>query len=214
MAKRFTATEKWDDPFFAELSMENKLIWLFLLDKCNHAGIWDVNKRLLEFSIGAKIDLDETLKTFGDRIEVLESGKWFISKFVEFQYASLNEKSRTHQSVLAILKKERVSKGYPKGIQTLTVTDTDNCIKTIKKEEDEKSDYPHLDLKFPLAHCDEVAKKDETWVRDSGYRDKWPTMFLKYLKGIGETEKHIGDYKKHFFNWKRKHPDYKPSPVL
>lgn len=82
------------------------------------------------------------------------------------------------------------------------------------KEEKEQREYPHLDKKFPLEHCDEVAKKDERWVINSGYRDKWPTMFQKYLKGIGETEKHIGDYKKHFFNWKRKHPDYKPSPTL
>ena len=208
MAKRFTATEKWDDPFFSELSACNKLIWLFLLDKCNHAGIWDVNKRLLEFSVGCAVDLDEVLDVFGDRIEVLNGQKWFIRKFIEFQYGELNEGSRTHQSVINILKKQGVSKGYTKGIYTLKGTDT-GTDKDKDKDKDTVLEHPDSEKKFPIDHCALLVSNDQTWVNNSGFVGKLKDEFILHLKGAGETEKNPADFKKHFWNWKKKLPEEK-----
>ena len=44
MAKRFTATEKWDDPFFCNLEAKYKLAWIYLLDKCDNAGIYFIHE--------------------------------------------------------------------------------------------------------------------------------------------------------------------------
>jgi len=41
MAKRFTASEKWEDLWFSELSNKYKLFWIYLLDKCDNAGVWE-----------------------------------------------------------------------------------------------------------------------------------------------------------------------------
>jgi len=43
MPKRLTATEKWNDPWFCGLNIEDKLFWIYLCDNCDHAGIykWD-----------------------------------------------------------------------------------------------------------------------------------------------------------------------------
>ena len=84
MPKRFTDTNKWDDAWFGALSPTDKLFWSYLCDKCDHAGIWKVNIPLAKFHIGADYEPDP--KRFGGRIQVLDKDKWYIPKFVAFQY--------------------------------------------------------------------------------------------------------------------------------
>ena len=63
--------------------------------------------------------------------------------------------------------------------------------------------------KFPIDHCSFIASQDETWVHDSGFTGKLKDEFVKHLKGAGETEKNPADFKKHFWNWKKKLPEEK-----
>lgn len=136
MSKRFTATEKWDDPFFQDLSPKYKCFWIFILDKCDAAGVWNVNLRAAEFFIGEKLDMKEVMQLFGDRIKILNGGeRWFIQKFIEFQYGELSENCKPHQSVIQILKKYNLYKGYTKGIDTLQEKDKDK-----EKEKEKEKD--------------------------------------------------------------------------
>ena len=114
MAKRFTSTEKWIDPWFCELQPLEKLFWVYLLDNCNHAGIWQVNWPLIRFHLG---DFEFEPRNFDGRIKVLTEEKWYISKFVEFQYGELNPENRAHLSVIHILEKEGACKGLTRGLQ-------------------------------------------------------------------------------------------------
>lgn len=104
MPKRFTATEKWIDPWFSELALKDKMFWIFLLDNCDHAGVWQVNWRLVRFHISPDFQLN--LAPFSGRIHALSEAKWFIPKFVEYQYGALNPDNRVHQSVISLLMKE------------------------------------------------------------------------------------------------------------
>lgn len=107
MPKRFTATEKWTDPWFCSLTDNNKLFWLFLLDNCNHAGIWRVNW----FVFGCYVKgFEYDPKPYIDRIFELSKEKWFIPKFVEFQYGVLNPNNNAHRSVISLLEKEGANK--------------------------------------------------------------------------------------------------------
>ena len=102
---RFTNTEKWRDPWFQDLPAVNKLLWLYLVDNCDNAGVWVVNKREAEFHLNEKIDWDNALSFFDGRIEWLGDSKWYIVKFISFQYPSgLSEKSAPHRQVLRVLK--------------------------------------------------------------------------------------------------------------
>ena len=84
--KRFTETGKWDDPWFGELPPMAKLLWVFLVDNCDHAGVWAVNRRIADFKIGAPITWDEAARWFGDRVRVIEGGaKWLLPKYTRFQ---------------------------------------------------------------------------------------------------------------------------------
>ncbi len=104
MPKRFTATEKWDDPWFFDLSDRSRIAWIYLLDKCNHAGIWVANWKLAEFYLRSPLDIS----AFGDRVVRLREDKYFIPKFIEFQYGTLSEFNRAHVSVIGVLKREGV----------------------------------------------------------------------------------------------------------
>lgn len=103
MAKRFTDTSKWGKPFFQDLSPKLKLVWIYLCDNCDHAGIWDLNLKLLSFQIGFEVTLAD-LNAFGDKVSI-EGDKVLIPSFVDFQYGVLNPSNRVHQSVIMRLEK-------------------------------------------------------------------------------------------------------------
>ena len=85
MAKRLSDSNKWNDDWFLDLPMDIKLVWLYILDNCDHAGVYKVNMKLLRFQTGIDRPENEIIDYFKDRIYVF-NGKWFIPKFVTFQY--------------------------------------------------------------------------------------------------------------------------------
>lgn len=104
--KRFTDTGLYDKEWFQVLELKYKVFWEYLLKRCDHAGVWDVNLRLAGFQIGAEFDYKETLDAFGSRLVVITDDKWLINKFILFQYGGeLNPANRVHSSVIDILAK-------------------------------------------------------------------------------------------------------------
>lgn len=112
--KRFTETQKWEDPWFRRLTPEMKLLWQWILDRCDNAGVIDPDMELASFQIGYGYPMDNLLE-FGERVVKLPCGKWFIPKFIDFQYGKLSEDCKAHNPVFSSLAKhgiERVSIGY------------------------------------------------------------------------------------------------------
>jgi hypothetical protein len=85
MAKRLTDSNKWNDSWFTNLPMDIKLVWIYLLDTCDHAGVYKTNIRLLKFQTGSERTEEELIEFFKERIYIT-GDKWFIPKFVTFQY--------------------------------------------------------------------------------------------------------------------------------
>lgn len=110
MAKRFTDTEKWKKPFIRGLQGAYKLLWLYICDDCDHAGIWQVDIDVAQIRIGEKIDINEAIKIFDEKIIIFDKGnKWFIPSFIEFQYPSgLNPDNRAHNSIIILLEKYKL----------------------------------------------------------------------------------------------------------
>lgn len=109
MAKRFTDTNKWDRLWFRNLNKDYKLLWFFILDKCDASGIWYVDFEAVEFFTKIKFNKQQVLKDFKKQItEINDSSKWFIKDFVLFQYGNLNPANRCHKSVLDILKSNKI----------------------------------------------------------------------------------------------------------
>jgi len=106
MAKRFTDTNKWKKPFLRSMKAPYKLLWLYILDECDHAGIWQVDFEVAQIKTGEKLNKAAALAAFGDRIFEFDGGqKWFVFDFIEFQYGTLNPLNRAHFSVITLLNK-------------------------------------------------------------------------------------------------------------
>jgi hypothetical protein len=105
MAKRFSDTDKWKKSFFRGLEAPYKLLWMYILDDCDIAGVWQVDIEVASIRIGEKLDLKRALELFEDRVTPFDHGKkWFISDFIFFQYGDLSTANRMHQAVIKILK--------------------------------------------------------------------------------------------------------------
>jgi hypothetical protein len=106
--KRFTDTLKWQDAFFRELSPGAKLAYSYMLDNCDNSGVWDPDFRLATYCIKLDLDWDSILAELGNRVEKLRNGKLFLTRFVRFQYSSLNPTSPPHSQVIRLLAKHGI----------------------------------------------------------------------------------------------------------
>jgi hypothetical protein len=196
MAKRFTDSNKWKDTWFQDLPTKYKLFWIYLLDECDHAGLWKPNLRLAIFLIGEDFKEDDLIAQFNGRIEVTSKGYWFVKKFIDFQYGELSESSKPHQSVLKTLKNHEI-KGYTKGIDTL---------KEKEKEKDKDIDITNTG-EIEISNCLEIALNDEKWIRLNKTSRKELEVFNEKLMIEGINYKLPIDYKTHFARWKKKEPE-------
>jgi len=136
MAKRMTDTDKWKKRFLRELKPQHKLLWFYILDDCNHAGIWDVDIEVASIRVGFDLTQDDLTLLFGDKVISFDNGdKWFIPEFIEYQYGELNQNSNVHKSVINLLNKYNLE-GYLKGSQRVesTLKDKDTDIVIVKEK--------------------------------------------------------------------------------
>lgn len=141
--KRFTETRKWRDTWFQELPAVLKLAYIFVLDDCDAAGVWEPNKRLAEFSVGEAIDWTDFEKRLGSRLLILDDGKWLLTRFIEFQYGELSRSCRPHAPVFKLIARYS-SIGYPQNGDRVSdrVSDTLKDKDTDKDKEKEKDKQP------------------------------------------------------------------------
>jgi uncharacterized phage protein (TIGR02220 family) len=124
--KRFTETTKWDNPWFRRLESSLKIFWMFICDRCDHAGFWRVDFELAEFLTGHTYDPRVILKAFEDRILPVSQTHWQVVPFIPFQYGNLNPANRCHASVIRGLQGQgRTLDGPYKGLNTRTEGDKD-----------------------------------------------------------------------------------------
>jgi len=200
MAKRFTATDKWDDPWFCELSDPEKLFWFYLLDKCDHAGMWQVNWPLVKFHIKGVIDLDR----FGERIAKISAEKWHIPKFIDFQYGGkggLNPENKVHKSVLDILENQAPTKGLYSPLLGAKDKAKDKAKTKEQTHKDKSKAFTIPAIKDVQAYC---AK------RENGINpEKWLAHYEANGWRVGRNP--MKDWKAAVRTWE--HSQYNDSPV-
>jgi hypothetical protein len=98
MSKRFVDTAIWEKPWFRKLDPRLKLFWIFLSSRADCAGVWEPDFDLASFMIGSKVTAEDAVQ-FGDRVTIMDNGKWWLNSFCRFQYGPLNNSS-VHKSII------------------------------------------------------------------------------------------------------------------
>ena len=105
MAKRFIDTGLFDDDWFMELSKEAKILWIYFLTKCDHAGMIKLNEKLCEVQTGIK-NIHTVIEQLGNRIITVNERLYFIPKFLQYQYPGFpDSKAKAQLSAIEILSK-------------------------------------------------------------------------------------------------------------
>lgn len=190
MAKRFTDTTKWNDDWFFNLKNEEKLAWIYILDTCDHAGIWKKNLRLLNFQIGSNFVEDDLKRIFAKQF--IEIGdKWFIPKFIKFQYGKQFLTSKTPAVVSA---RELL-------LDTGFIELNDNGSLTVIKE----FNNPYLtvteglDKGYDTLKDKDKDKDEDTYINkeQNTYKNKEQYVKEEYIKRKGELHKQLLEEYKH-----------------
>jgi len=197
MSKRFTDTDKWKRPWFRNLPMEYRLLWLYLCDNCDQAGIWYVDLELASFMLGKTITEEKALQLLNKQIEVsADKTRWKIVDFVPFQYGNLIPNNNLHKSVLRLQELWAISGTLQP--QTNPKSDPENKVKIKPKEK-----IKHLE--FVYLHDDEYQKLL------SEFGQTLNEKIEKLNNYLGSTGK---KYKSHYYtilNWARKESKETPN---
>ena len=122
MAKRFTDTNKWNDVWFSQLPNDYKLVWIYILDTCDNAGIWLKNIKNLNFFCNTNLSEEDIIKTFSDKLSKVTEEKWIVNKFCTIQYGDnfLESKNKAVLSAIKTLSNLNLIKDV-NGIATLSI---------------------------------------------------------------------------------------------
>ena len=159
-----------------------KVFWIYVLDQCNHAGIWEVDFELAWFFCKcpkSKLKSDSfnrwrhgILAAFSKQYKEIDGGKrWFIKDFIEFQYGTLSETNRAHLSVINILLKYKLieNKGLIRPLQGYKDKDKDKVKVKVKEKENKaeqikkiESNFSALAAEFQLSDS-QLKKEFDDW---------------------------------------------------
>ena len=138
MSKRFTDTELWKNQrWFRKLSPINKLVFCYIKDQCNHAGLWKIDCSDLIEDLGIDgFDLDNFLseinaefdkisgkKVQKNRVKNVKNNYLWITGFIQFQYEGkdklVNFTSPVRSAFLVLKSLNLLEEGLDRGYITL-----------------------------------------------------------------------------------------------
>ena len=86
--KIFTDSKKWDDRWFRNLAPDRKLIYLYICDLSDHAGVWEFDGDMLRLHLGVKYPDDEIINKINDlceKVSELPNKRFWITNYIHFQ---------------------------------------------------------------------------------------------------------------------------------
>lgn len=106
--KRFTETCKWDDPWFRALSGVQKLVFFYVIDRCNNAGFWEKDEELMSFHTKLKLEHIQGAWQGLNRGLVGAGGWVWVRRFLRHQKNEcLNPDNNAHKQIIALIAEQR-----------------------------------------------------------------------------------------------------------
>lgn len=192
MAKRLIDTGLFDDPWFMDLSQEGKLLWIYAITKCDHAGIIKINTRLIKTQ--TEIDnIDKVLeKEIGERFFHIKNDTYFLDKFIEYQYPGFpNTNNKVHKSIISILEKHKLFHNGKINYGSIIIgpKDKDKEIdkdkkKDKKKEKMRRTKFPDgslsVDRKPPDTFKPPTIKNVISYFEEKGFDEELAQLAFEY----------------------------------
>lgn len=147
MAKRFFASEIWEEDWFLDMPNEYRWFWFYMLAKCDHAGVFRVNPRSIRGKIEAEVTPSRALSLINvdkQRIRVLKDGVWLIEDFFVFQYGpKFNINNKVHESIAKVYARHDVDIKTIRGLTEVNLTPKtpQRDPKHGAKDKDKEKDY-------------------------------------------------------------------------
>jgi hypothetical protein len=203
--KRFTETTKWREVWFRKLTPTQKMLWLYLQDTCDAAGVFEFCSDLFSAEMGTKVS-DKDVEALSSTIVKLDENRYIIVPFIRTQYKALSEDCRPHGVVFATLKKHGITLadieemearkariGYPIGYPIPYQENPDSQLYKDKDKDKEQDstrvrkkthastelEMPHSSPEFAQAWADWVAFRKEI------KKPVTPTMAKAQLRQLG-----------------------------
>ena len=109
MAKRQVESKIFEEVWFMDLPIEYKALMLYFFITSSHAGIGNLNIKLINATLNYEYDKENILTFLGNHIREYKQDKYEIIGYMKFHYSDDN-KSQVHKSAL----KERQKEGLLK----------------------------------------------------------------------------------------------------
>lgn len=113
--KRFRDTKLWGKAWHRRWPLRLKLLWQYINDNCDAAGVWDPDWELASLQIGESVTAtdipalsDGNASDDGDRIIQLPCGKLWSVGFIRFQYGNLSLSCKAHGPVFESMRKHNL----------------------------------------------------------------------------------------------------------
>tara|TARA_R110002020_G_C16199639_1_gene766164 strand:- start:675 stop:1322 length:648 start_codon:yes stop_codon:yes gene_type:complete len=194
MAKRFIDTKIWDKSWYRKLDPKDKLIWIYILTKCDHAGIFDADWEAMAFfikGISGRDGFDNLPNAIKDKMTPIENDQYFIPSFIEYQYGQLRINSKPHLSVIKRLEEKGLNSYLQRVMVTLKdkekekeidkrqdkfIEKVNNIIKEKKYSNDETNNFvgfwterntSNTKMRFELQQTFDIVRRLATWVKNN-----------------------------------------------
>lgn len=122
MSKRQVENTIWEEVWFMDLQVQYKLLVLYFFTTSNHAGLGNLNFRIINTILGFEYTKEEVLKNLKEHLREYKEGKYQLRKFMKFHYTEGNN-SNQYKNAIKLLKSEGLYDDYTDSVIT---ADDDN----------------------------------------------------------------------------------------
>ena len=163
MSNRLTNVDKWNDVWFSNLTPHAKLLFIFLCENCDNAGVYEYNKKFMLFYMGIS---EEELRKAIEEIRKIyvksnDGNRIWIRNYLKHQKKlPLNDNNNNHKQIILILKENLSYDKKFKGCKEMTSI-LPESIKIVKrpytKNVSEES-LPSTGSRFSKPSVDEIKE--------------------------------------------------------
>ena len=122
MSLKFTNTKKWDDVWFSQLTMGQKVMFIYLCDTCDIAGFLEINEKITTLQTGVE-DVNGTIESLSKSI-LYQDGYIWIKKHLKHQKnLPINIRNGAHKAIIKSIA-EHIDR-FPEIFEHLPVSDSE-----------------------------------------------------------------------------------------